>query len=358
MGSHKKIQEAVLSQSIFKTVYIPSRSWRSYATSSVIHGALILVLLLITFPVIREQIEEPKVTGVTLVAPVPPRNEQQISSPRHVDSPKLVARTQIKPRVLPPLKPTPVKPVPVTPKISTAAPELRVNAISPVRPLPQLRPEPLAPKPQVRTGTFETADAARNQLAPRELRVGGFGDPNGVPPSTDSRPSPATIAPVGSFDLPPGAGHSGGGGQNTAGGLRQTSFGSVGESGVPGGTGHSGGTVHTGAFGEQSTAPQQIASSPRPRAFEPVFTPVEILFKPKPAYTDEARNLKLEGQVSIDVVFLSTGSIRILRVVHGLGHGLDEAAQQAALQVRFRPATRGGVPVDTSATIHITFQLT
>jgi TonB family protein len=64
----------------------------------------------------------------------------------------------------------------------------------------------------------------------------------------------------------------------------------------------------------------------------------------------------LEGQVSLDVVFQSNGSVRILRVAKGLGHGLDEAAEHAALQVRFRPATRDGVPVDSNATIHITFE--
>ena len=99
-------------------------------------------------------------------------------------------------------------------------------------------------------------------------------------------------------------------------------------------------------------------TSARVKPAEPAMTPVEILSKPKPVYTDEARNLKLEGQVSLEVLFLSNGSMRIVRVVHGLGHGLDEAAEQAAMQVRFRPAMRGGIPVDTSATIRITFQLT
>jgi len=50
--------------------------------------------------------------------------------------------------------------------------------------------------------------------------------------------------------------------------------------------------------------------------------------------------------------------IRVGRVLRGLGHGLDEAAQQAAALVRFKPATSGGVPVDTPATIRITFALT
>jgi len=43
--------------------------------------------------------------------------------------------------------------------------------------------------------------------------------------------------------------------------------------------------------------------------------------------------------------------------VHGLGHGLDQEAQRVAQQIRFRPATRDGRPVDMTTNITITFQL-
>jgi TonB family protein len=161
------------------------------------------------------------------------------------------------------------------------------------------------------------------------------------------------LAQVGSFDRPNGSGQSGGGGRGESGVVRESGFGTV---GAASGHGTDNGSVRTGAFGNSTTSPTQRGKTPE--AAVPVVTPVEILFKPKPAYSAEARNLRLEGQVSLEVVFLSTGSIRVVRVVHGLGHGLDEAAQQAALQVRFKPATRGGVAVDTNATINITFELT
>ncbi len=103
--------------------------------------------------------------------------------------------------------------------------------------------------------------------------------------------------------------------------------------------------------------PPPAASQTAARS-QPASAPAEILFKPKPVYTREARDLKLEGQVSLEVVFQSSGVVRIIRVLHGLGHGLDEAAEQAAQQIRFRPATRAGVPVDTTATLYITFQVT
>ncbi len=346
---------SVLSQSLFHTSYVPSPTWRSYLTSGFIHGLVILALLLITFPALQREVAKRRVDNVTLIAPPIPEYHAKIVPSRRFEPRELVVRNE-KPKLAPVLKPVEVKPPTVPPPIIAAAPEIKPPAPAPVRPLPDFNKEPPAPKPEVRTGTFQAVEVAKAPPAPKVTKVGGFGDPNGLPPSTSSRQSAVTIARVGSFELPAGDGHSGGGGRAVSGGVRQTSFGNFGESnGTPGGTGHGGGIVHTGAFGEPAVATSQPS---RPRSIEPVFTPVEILYKPKPTYTQEARNLKLEGEVSLDVIFLSTGSIRILRVVHGLGHGLDEAAQQAALQVRFRPATRGGVPVDTNATIHITFELT
>jgi TonB family protein len=85
---------------------------------------------------------------------------------------------------------------------------------------------------------------------------------------------------------------------------------------------------------------------------------VVILYKPKPAYTAEAAHLHLEGEAALEVVFSASGRVRVVRVVHGLGHGLDQEAERAAMEIRFRPATRGGNPVDTTAMVRILFQLT
>jgi TonB family protein len=87
-------------------------------------------------------------------------------------------------------------------------------------------------------------------------------------------------------------------------------------------------------------------------------TPVEILFKPKPAYSLEAQELHLEGEVLLEVVFLANGGIRFVRVTRGLGHGLDEAATEAATQIRFKPARCAGVAMDVDATVHVSFRFT
>jgi len=67
--------------------------------------------------------------------------------------------------------------------------------------------------------------------------------------------------------------------------------------------------------------------------------------------------LHIEGEVLLEVVFEGSGSIRVVRVVHGLGHGLDESAIKAAQQIRFTPAQKDGSPVDFTGVLHIVFQL-
>jgi hypothetical protein len=61
--------------------------------------------------------------------------------------------------------------------------------------------------------------------------------------------------------------------------------------------------------------------------------------------------------VLLDVQFNISGDARVLRMVRGLGHGLDETAVAAAQGIRFRPATRDGAAVDSTALVHIVFQL-
>ncbi len=87
------------------------------------------------------------------------------------------------------------------------------------------------------------------------------------------------------------------------------------------------------------------------------ITPVEILDKPRPVYTEEARRLLLEGEVLIEVLFEASGQTRVQRLVRGLGHGLDENAMSAAGRIRFRPARQDGIAVNSLAVVHIVFQI-
>jgi TonB family protein len=101
------------------------------------------------------------------------------------------------------------------------------------------------------------------------------------------------------------------------------------------------------------------SAQPKAKAAEPAVRtlPAEITYKPRPVYTEEGRKLKIEGEVLVDVVFSSTGQIHIVKIVQGLGHGLDESAVRAAEKIQFKPALRDGQPADFEAVLHIMFQL-
>ena len=113
--------------------------------------------------------------------------------------------------------------------------------------------------------------------------------------------------------------------------------------------------VKSSSFAAVTISPE----TERPKNIEPVLSAVAvvILEKPNPVYSDEARRLGIEGEVQIRAVFLASGSVNIVGVSQGLGHGLDEAALQAARRIRFKPAQRDGKAVDFPATIRIVFQL-
>jgi len=94
-----------------------------------------------------------------------------------------------------------------------------------------------------------------------------------------------------------------------------------------------------------------VASAP------PDSRSVEILWKPRPAYTEEARRQRIEGEVLLEILFAASGQLRVLATVRGLGHGLNESAIAAAEAIRYRPAERKGVLADSTAIVHIVFQL-
>jgi TonB family protein len=204
--------------------------------------------------------------------------------------------------------------------------------------------KPMIPRPPVKTNVFSTGSSATPTMAaaPQKVQTGGFGDPNGVP-AQDNHGRPITIAQAGSFDMPsgPGYGNGTGGSHGARGVVASTGFGSGVATGDSSGTvSASRGTVRQGGFGDADAV---AASQPKAKSAEPVVKtlPAEITFKPRPVYPDEGRQLKIEGEVLLDVVFSATGQIRIVKVVRGLGHGLDESAvRRGKNSVQARPERR------------------
>ena len=189
---------------------------------------------------------------------------------------------------------------------------------------------------------------------PREaVQTGGFGDPNGVPANNNADRNP-NIVQKGGFDMPtgPGSGNGTGGAKGSKGVVASAGFGNGVAAGGPGGGG-GGRAVQQGTFDVRAADTPKVKQA----AAASNARPVEILSVPRPAYTDQARTKKIEGDVLVQVVFTASGQVQVLRVVRGLGYGLDESAEQAARQIRFRPAEEDGRPVDSPAIAHITFEL-
>jgi periplasmic protein TonB len=65
----------------------------------------------------------------------------------------------------------------------------------------------------------------------------------------------------------------------------------------------------------------------------------------RPPYTDAARRGRVEGRVRLELMVDERGEVTSVRVLQGLGFGLDEAAVAAARRLRFTPATRCKRPV-------------
>lgn len=310
----------------------------------------VVVAILVWIPVLHPEILEAPAKdyhAIELVpTPVPENHEPQ----RQLRRPVLAAKINPPPAALrvPAAVPRP------KPRVEEApAPEVKMAAkkLEPVPPS-----APIIPKQVVRTNLFSTGSSAPQTIErpPEKVQTGGFGDPNGVPAKT-TQTRAVNIAQAGGFDMPTGPGYGNGtGGSNGARGVvASTGFGS-GVALTPRSSANR--TVQQAGFGDADVpAPPTVQSRPASQAVKVV--PAEILSKPVPTYTEDARAKRIEGEVLLEVVFEASGRLRVLRVVRGLGHGLDDSAIRAAEQIRFKPALKDGQPSDSTAIVHIIFQL-
>src|SRR5271166_868054 len=273
---------------------------------------------------------------------------------------------KVKPEVHPKLLPAVKIPVMEQPKLVVPR-EVRREAPKPVEApqvvvnqfkAPELKIAAGGARPQlVHTGDFNEGSSAKPTVnaAVEKIQTGGFGDPNGLK-GTGKQGAKLYAAAAGGFDMPvgPGQGNGTGGAKGIKGTVASADFGNGVATGGRGDGRSNGQGVATGGFGSE----QVVHGGPKiAAATAPTTIPVEITFKPSPVYTDEARSLKLEGEVLLEVSFGANGTLHVNRVVRGLGHGLDEAAIAAANKMRFKPALRIGQPVDSTAIVHVLFQM-
>ena len=329
---------------------LPERktNWRALATSFILQS--LLLLLLVQLGLIQPQKLMLKTsyhmtplvmaTAVEPVAPVAPKLVRpRLLPPAPV--PVLVARHEVSP---PPKRPEVEEP-----------PQVKI----PVAQAPKLVATSGGARPPVivHTGEFGSSVQPTINKPVERVQTGGFGEERGLKGSSAGS-GHLIAAKLGSFDAPagPGQGNGLGGQHGTSGTVASAGFGS--NIAVPGqGDGRSNGhgSVQQGGFGD-TRAVTASASRPAAENLSPT-TPVEVLSKPTPVYTAEARQLHIEGEVLLKVMFAASGEAHVLGVVRGLGHGLDEAALAAASKIRFRPAQRDGQAVDSTAVLHVIFQL-
>jgi TonB family protein len=318
----------------------------SYGTQAIV------IAILAWIPVLHPEIlEGPKkdYRAIELVpTPVPVSQTPQ----RQLPTPVLVAKVDPPPAALrlPAPQPQP------KPKVEDA-PEVKIAS----RKLDPIPPStaPVIPKQIVRTNVFSTGSSAPQTIErpPQQVQTGGFGDPNGIPAKT-TQTRAVNIAQSGGFDMPtgPGNGNGTGGANGSRGVIASTGFGN----GVATGNTNASApraAVRQAGFGDADVAAPPTVQS-RPAAQAPAkIVPAEILSKPTPIYTEEARAKRIEGEVLLQVVLEASGKLRVLKIVHGLGHGLDDAAVHAAEQIRFKPALQDGQPSDSTVVLHIIFQL-
>jgi TonB family protein len=328
------------------------KPWTEFVFSTGMQVAVVTLLIWVRllYPTVVTPPEH-SFRSVELVStPVPVNHQPQ--PPLRMQQPAVIARLDPPPDALRLPAPQPKTPVKMeddlAPKVAIAARKLD--------PLPPA-PTPVIPKQAVKTNVFSSGSSATptTARAPSQVQTGGFGDPNGIPAKANQGKA-VNIAALGSFDLPSGPGYGNGtaGAKGVPGVVVSTGFGNG--TAVPDTRPRATGTVQSTGFASADVpAPPTVHSHPAEVAAR--VLPAEILSKPTPVYTQEARNLRIEGEVLLEVVLEASGKLRVVRVVRGLGHGLDDNAVKAAQQIQFKPAVKDGQPTDSTVVVHIIFQM-
>ena len=331
-------------------------SWQTMATSYGIELAFILLLVNVglLFPeklTVKTSYHLTAVMPLTGHEPKPlPKPKPQLVHAKLLPAAPVAQPHLVVPREIRVAQPRP-EPEPEAPKVVV------INFQT-----PQLKQVSGGARPQlIHTGEFSTGSSATPTLnvPVQKVQTGGFGDPNGL--KGEGKPNAHLVAAAtGSFDMPqgPGNGNGTGGAKGLKGTVASAGFGNgvaIGGNGDGRSNGRGNAAIATGGFGQQELS----HGTPKPQLADsgPPTNAVEITYKPNPVYTDEARQLRLEGEVLLEVSFADSGQLHVDRIVRGLGHGLDEAAIAAANKMRFKPALRNGQPVDSTAVVHVVFQL-
>ena len=328
---------------------------KSSVVTSVTLNIIIALCVLILGAAAKKTIDHrQKLTSLT--EPIPIKQPEPVPPPKPVvklppppkikmDPPKIqVAEVKLpdlpKPPELKMTQPTPVI-APAPPKAVQAPPAPKVVSLAQPQAASVMANNHPAP---VSLGQQNNPIAPSNRVATSAINLGQRGMA-GMPASNTGMG--ATKVSLGSGS--PGSTTMAGNGTRPVQGVK---LGVVGGTGPLNSPGRIAGPVNLG----------QNQPPPTPHAVAPTSTAQhsgpKVLFKPRPQYTDEAVKLHIEGTVSVRLRVSSAGSVQVLGVTSGLGHGLDEAAVRAVQSTRFQPATdAAGSPMDWEGVVNVAFQL-
>ena len=332
--------------------------------TSVTVNIVLVVLAIIVGAAAKKTIDNRAKENLTFVTPVKPL-------PPEPPKPK------VKLPPVPPPPPPKIKPIIEPPKILPA-----VKVVDPPKPVPMKPME--APKPAL------TQAPPKPVIAPAAPKAVAFNLPKAAAiPNNDPHPTPARMGnmsnPITASDRPavanaPNLGNKGipgMPGSNSGNGPHATAMNMGSGSPSSGSLSGNGARPVAGKFGVTNGVPGATGNSNAPRAASfappppaaaapstvaatrlPVHTTPTLISKPEPVYSAEAKAMHLEGTVSVRIHVSSTGAVTVIGVTSGLGHGLDEAAINAARGTRFRPAQdTAGNPTDWEGVVKVSFQL-
>jgi protein TonB len=176
-------------------------------------------------------------------------------------------------------------------------------------------PDPEPPKTVDPTLIVEPSIVAHQLASLPQLKLLTIGDPDGIP-------GPPSPGPGDGFGIGDGGGHGVGDGHGPGTGLGE------------------GGGCCDGVFqiGGNITAPVLVN---------------EVL----PEYSEDARKARYQGTVVLNTIVREDGSVQVMKVVRGIGFGLDQNAINAVLQWKFKPARRNGKPVAAYLNVEVSFNL-
>ena len=363
MSTSAKAEGAKTVPTMPETALLDCRAGRSavpFLGSGLAHAAFIALLLSVTIPAARRELRH-RITPVFVPAPeatptaIRPAPRATLRTP-----PRAALYTLIPPLAqpaLPPSMPEPIRPAPTTlPGPPTTAPQIEIPRPVPPSPVVQTgvfaTPTPVTAPPSVQPATAsaafgEATRGAANVDASVHLQVGSFESqsPRGEASTARHKAGAAGFGEARALASPAAT--------RSASAASSAGFGAM-----P--TGASRPPARAQVLGTPFNQVAAEAAANRPNRSPDTAdrpTELEILEKPRPRYTDDARRLHIEGDVLIRALFEASGRVRVLQIVRGLGHGLDENAVIAATAIRFRPATTGGQATDTVAVVRIQFQL-